>query len=782
MRIKLIFVIGCLLSFGPMKAQDPTSYKKVRVYASAEEMKKLAKLGLMPDHAIYKSGTYFETDLCDYDLNLIQNQGFKTEILHHDASAYYQSINQQKSLKAQGCAPAPLPVTPANFNLGSMGGYLTYEEMLAELDAMAAQFPQLVKARTPITGYLTWEGRPIYWMKISDNANTDENEPEVFYNSMIHAREPMALMQLIYYMWYVLENYSSNPEIKYLVDNTEMYFVPMVNPDGYVYNQTNSPNGGGLWRKNRRNNGGGNYGVDLNRNFSYQWGTSGVSFNPAADTYPGPNAFSEPETQAIKSFIEEHQFVLSYTHHTYGNLLLFPYGYDNVQTPEHDYFLKMTTFLVKQNSFANIHSVLLYPASGDTDDWLYGDVSIKPKVYAMTPETGSDVNGFWPPSDLIESTSASNLDMNLYLARLALNYAEVSDKSPQVVTALNSYIKFDITRIGIPAGNFTVSLQPISWKISSVGSPVVFNGMALGEIRQDSIAISLNSAILQGEPFKFVIKVDNGSFTYTDTLTKIFGTNTVAFNDNASGLSNWTSFTGWDTTPMEFVSPNTSITDSPFGDYPNNYTSTITMQNEVDLSSAGKAYLRFWAKWNIEAGYDYVQVQAQATGSSSWNPLCGKYTKLGGVNQAVSEPLYDGVMNNWVYEEMDLSDYAGTKLKIRFYLKSDQAVSADGFYFDDLSVEWITVDPQVSIASFTVPSEALRIFPNPSNGNFSVELSHPEDVNQLQIMDLQGRSIRQISYPKSGILAIGDLPDGLYLLEAHYLSGRKLLSKFVIHR
>lgn len=780
MRIKWTLLLVCLMSIGLMNAQNPSGYKKVRVYATAEEMKKLAALGLMPDHATYKSGTYFETDLSDFDLNLIQHEGYKTEILHPDALAYYQSINLQKSLKAQGCAPATLPVTPANFNLGSMGGYLTYEEMLAELDAMAAQYPQLVKARTPITGYVTWEGRPIYWMKISDNPGSDETEPEVFYNSMIHAREPMALMQLIYYMWYVLENYNSSPEVKYLVDNTEMYFVPMINPDGYVYNQTTNPNGGGLWRKNRRNNGGGNYGVDLNRNFGLQWGTTGVSFNPAADTYPGPVAFSEPETQAIKWFVESRQFVLSYTHHTYGNLLLFPYGYDYVETPEHNYFLTMTPFLVEQNSFSNIHSVLLYPASGDSDDWFYGDVSTKPKMYAMTPETGSNENGFWPPQSLIESTAGLNLDMNLYLARLALNYAAVKDKGPQVVTTLNSFIKFDLTRIGIPAGNFTVSLQPVSWKVSSVGSPVVFNGMALGEVRHDSIAISLNSAILQGEPFKFLFKVDNGSFVYTDTITKVFGTSTVAFSDNAGGLSNWVTMTGWDTTPMEFVSPNTSITDSPFGDYINNYNSTITMQNEVDLTNAGKAYLRFWAKWDIEAGYDYVQVQVQTSGSSSWNPLCGKYTKLGSVNQAEGEPLYDGVMSNWVYEEMDLSDYVGTKVKIRFFLKTDAAVTADGFYFDDFSVEWMSVDPEVSVAETPLEDLRLRVYPNPTNGNLYLEGADAYPQLYVSLRDLQGRTLMQMNLSKGNCLNLNAIPSGMYLLETLVPDGRKSTTKVVV--
>ncbi|MBQ0741152.1 peptidase M14, partial [Aquimarina celericrescens] len=83
---------------------------------------------------------------------------------------------------------------------------------------------------------------------------------EMLFTSLHHAREPIALSQNLFYMWYLLENYNSNPEIKTLVDNTELYFIPIVNPDGYIYNQQTNPNGGGYWRKNRRNNGG-SYGI-----------------------------------------------------------------------------------------------------------------------------------------------------------------------------------------------------------------------------------------------------------------------------------------------------------------------------------------------------------------------------------------------------------------------------------------------------------------------------------------------------------------------------------------
>lgn len=104
-------------------------------------------------------------------------------------------------------------------------------------------------------------------------------------------------------MWYLLENYQTNPTIQALVNQSEIFFIPIVNPDGYAYNSTNSPTGGGNWRKNRRNNGDGSYGVDNNRNYNYHFGETGVSSTPSGDTWPGTAAFSEPENQAIKWFV-----------------------------------------------------------------------------------------------------------------------------------------------------------------------------------------------------------------------------------------------------------------------------------------------------------------------------------------------------------------------------------------------------------------------------------------------------------------------------------------------
>ena len=95
----------------------------------------------------------------------------------------------------------------------------------------------------------TFEGRDIWAIKISNNPNLDENEPEVLFTGMHHSREPMSFMNLYYYIYWLLENYEINDEARNIIDNRELWFVPIVNPDGYEYNRSIAPNGGGMQRK-----------------------------------------------------------------------------------------------------------------------------------------------------------------------------------------------------------------------------------------------------------------------------------------------------------------------------------------------------------------------------------------------------------------------------------------------------------------------------------------------------------------------------------------------------
>ncbi|MDV7392071.1 immune inhibitor A, partial [Arthrospira platensis SPKY1] len=162
------------------------------------------------------------------------------------------------------------------------------------------------------------------------------------------------------------------------------------------------------------------------------------------------------------------------------------------------------------------------------------------------------------------------------------------------------------------------------------------------------------------------------------------GVTTIAFEDDASDLQNWNPG-NWGITSSSFISAPSSISDSPFGNYPNNANNMITLTPAVTIPETSYANLSFWAKWDIEAGWDYVQLLLKPSGAFSWTPLEGKYTKAGGSNQLPGQPLYDGT-SAWVKEEIDLTAYAGNEIQLRFQLVSDGSVNGDGFFFDDIKI------------------------------------------------------------------------------------------------
>lgn len=277
------FIVLYFLSFSIFTfAQNETEkYVRVKVFLHDTPISTLAELGLEYDHGEIAKGRYWINDISPQELTIIKENNLTYEILIEDVQAWYVAQNklpieaQSRSKPNQPCLGPDLTSqyeTPVNYTYGSMGGYLTYQEMLEELDRMKLKFPNLISERQAIGEFLTHENRPIYWLKVGNNPDIDEDKPEILYNALTHAREPNSMAQLIFYIWYLLENYESDPEVRYIMDNVELYFIPCVNPDGYIYNELTFPEGGGFWRKNRWiDEDGKAVGVDINRNYGLKW-------------------------------------------------------------------------------------------------------------------------------------------------------------------------------------------------------------------------------------------------------------------------------------------------------------------------------------------------------------------------------------------------------------------------------------------------------------------------------------------------------------------------------
>jgi len=779
--------------------EAPIMYHRARIYYDGPKgILLLANQGLAVDHGRHKFGVYIESDFSENDIQKAKMLGMKVEIQIQDVKKFYVDQNKgidkstpsEKNSSCSGSTSVGYPV-PANYNHGSMGGFLTLTELYQELDDMAALYPDLISVKAPVSNFLTHENRPLYWLRMSDNPNSDEAEPEVLYTAIHHAREPEAMQQLVYYMWYMLENYATNTEVQGILDNTELYFIPMINPDGYQHNVDNDPNGGGMHRKNKRNVGGSNPGVDNNRNYDYIdgsgnsiWGTSGVSSNTNNDTYPGTGPFSEPENQAIKWFVENHDIKLALNNHTSGDLLLYPYGYaNNILTPDNSTYVAISGMMVAENGFSNILSSGLYPAAGDSDDFMYGETSTHDKIFAFTPEIGG--TGFWPAINEIDPIAEGMVYLNLTAAHLVTNYAETNDLTAAIVPSLSGHFYYDIQRLGLeePA-NFTVSIIPISSNILTVGNSNAHNAMSMLQQDNDSISYTLDPAIAAGDLLTYVISVDNGQFLSNDTVTKTYGQSQVIFSDAANSLTNWTVSQTWNTTSSAYYSPSNSITDSPGGNYSNNIDKSITMSSVVNLNNAVAATLSFYGKWEIEAGYDYVQLEISTNGGGSWIPQCGNYTKAGSSNQAQGEPLYDGFQSTWVKEEISLSDYLGQNIMARFTIIADGGVREDGFYFDDFEIN--VVYGTQGLEEFT--ENGLYIsqnIPNPSSETTSINYILPQTKGNayLNITNGMGQIIDKILLNNTSQniqVSTSQLSQGVYYYNIEYNNLRSLTKKMIV--
>jgi hypothetical protein len=293
--------------------------------------------------------------------------------------------------------------------------YHNYAEMVTEIQTVAAAHPDIVSYFSIGQSY---EGRELWTAKISDNVATDEDEPEVLFLGLHHAREHLTVEMTLYILNTLAGKYGTDAQITDLVNSRETYIIFNVNPDGGEYDiATGSYRS---WRKNRQPNAGSSYvGTDLNRNYGYKWGCcGGSSGSPSSDTYRGASAFSAPELQRVRDFVNgrvvggEQQIRTSITFHTYSELVLWPYGYTYTDVPsdmtvdDHSVFVAMGQAMAGTNGYTAQQASDLYITDGTYDDWAYGVHRIFAYTFEMYP-TGSNP-GFYPPASVIQRETSRN--------------------------------------------------------------------------------------------------------------------------------------------------------------------------------------------------------------------------------------------------------------------------------------------------------------------------------------------------------------------------------------
>jgi hypothetical protein len=727
MKAKTLILLAILLCgmFHVTLAQE--KYSKVSIKAPVHDNIRFgALLGLLEvDHYGVNEEGNIEVEIGEREMRALASSGYPYKVLIDDVHAWLMAENEKyyaqrrrgdlvterMAMDGVGKTVNTIITTPSAFQVkGTLGGYYSYAEMVTAIDNLVANYPTLAQK---INVGLSAQNRTIWAVKISDNVGTnDATEPDVLYMALQHAREAIGGSSMIFFMQYLCEQYALDTRVKSLVDAREIYIIPCVNPDGWEYNRTTNSSGGGLWRKNRRTIGA-NIGVDLNRNYSTDWNTcSSVTCGSAAscgstsgssDTYIGPSAFSEPETQAIRSFCTTggRNFVAAIDQHAYGPYYSLPYGRNNrtLTTEEDNFFTYVPALMGQYNGMRagnSCESVGYEVAGGVKDWWLIGDIGTgsKGKIWGMTGEGGTGIsagNTFWPPASQIVNLCKGMTFQNLQLAYAAGSYVDIQDVSDIAVTTLTGSFSYSLTRVGLANQPVTITLVPME-NIQSVGAPVTINSMPnYYDNATGSIPYTLSGAITPGQRLRFAWRIETGGYTYYDTVTKFYQPITIVSDDMETNNSGWTFSGGWGYQSTRAYQGSRSISESPTSNYPNDVTGTSRMAvfngPTINLTGATGAYISFWVRHRAENFRDLLRFEVSTNGST-WVPIVGTTTvqEAGTIDgsQVNGQPALTGIREIWTRELFDLKDYLNTaNLRLRFRFTSNSNTTSFAFRVDD---------------------------------------------------------------------------------------------------
>lgn len=295
--------------------------------------------------------------------------------------------------------------------------YRTVEETYEAMRSLATAYPDLASL-VPIGE--SWERRyygntrgfTLTVLQLTKR-NTTGNKPKFFLMGAAHARELVTAETVIRFAEFLLAGYGAEPDITWLLDHFEIHLLPVANPDGRKIAEE-----GYYQRKNANSTNGGEcavpptpysqFGTDLNRNSTFQWG--GDSSSPCDMTYQGATSLSEPETQALQAYLttlfpdqrgpgDEDPVPLEgsgifITLHSYGNLVLWPWGFTSSRAPNASQFRVLGHKLAYFNSYSPQQSWDLYRLTGSNDDWAYGELGVASYTFEMGTQFFQDCSTF----------------------------------------------------------------------------------------------------------------------------------------------------------------------------------------------------------------------------------------------------------------------------------------------------------------------------------------------------------------------------------------------------
>jgi carboxypeptidase T len=351
----------------------------------------------------------------------LEEMGIPIDMVRDDYVISYGGQDELSLMKAKGLLIASTPITkPSDFPTPD-AIYHNYAELTAAVQKLAQENTDIIALQSIGKSV---EGRDIWHLRISTDLANSRQKPAVIFMGGHHAREHLSIDVPLRLTQKLIEDFrAGDARVVRLIQSREIHMIPMVNPDGAEFDI--STGNYKMWRKNRRHNHDGSYGVDLNRNYGYQWGTGGSSTNPRADTFMGPSPFSEPETQAIKNFVEQQDnATLLLSFHTYSELILYPWGhtYDAISDARDlSVYRTMAQTMANWNNYSPQQSSELYQASGDTTDWAFGTQHIFSFTFELDPQFSGGGWGFYPGPGVIPEVVRKNWEPFLYMMEYADN-------------------------------------------------------------------------------------------------------------------------------------------------------------------------------------------------------------------------------------------------------------------------------------------------------------------------------------------------------------------------
>lgn len=738
----------------------------------------------------------------------------------------------------------------ANLSSRDIPGYRNYQQMLDEIYMIQALHPSLVQIEVIGAGWgkdYAQQGLPAYQdfdhdihaIKVSSNVSQIEDEPAFYFVGEHHAREPISMEVCVAILQHLVDGYGFDPQITGILDSSQVWIVPLLNPDGHkiVIDQTDI-----WWRKNIRDNndngsidmvslGNGFDGVDLNRNYGHMWGNISASDDPYSALYHGPNPFSEPETIAFKALLEAHPFVAGISYHTYGEYVLYPYGYAHyLNAPDCDELsalaIAMASSIPRQatGTYLAMPSFALYPVSGSLDDWAYGALGIFPYTIEMASQ-------FIPPAAQVPGivqnhlTAAKTLLTRKDSKTLCGHITDATTGAPLRAmifvdgiddhylpratyyssSTFGSYWRF------LPAGTHHVRYvadgylaQNYNLEITETGQTVCDVALqAAPTISQsfritDDIGGPIADAILttDGNTFHsdaagnillenipagdYQLRISAVGYTSINRITSLLGSdleftltaNPIFMDGFEQGIANWVTSGTWGISNQAAYSGTMSLSNSPAGSFARDMYSDCHTVQAIDLSGYEQVNLQFVAQLTTANDGGYFSVGYQLPGSDMVNTI----------------ELIRG-NPDWTHFDLDLSFLAGQSITLYFTFRSVGNHTADVIYIDDVwlfgSSSYLPADDPVA------PPLALSYGPNPFVHELKIDLGkqNMQDFS-IEIYNLRGQKVigfskKSLTSDASSVIWNGrdfrgrEVASGIYFLRLKTADGRTASRKIL---